>query len=476
MWEVLWDQAYRKPEAPAPAADPTFDTSGWVSSYTGAPIAEPEMREWVDHTVTRIRAHAGPGRASWRWARAWACLLFRLAPECERYVGLDFAESALEHVSAVLKSAPLPQVELLRAAADAIPDSVGRDFDVVVINSVAQYFPSADYLTRVLDEAVGRLRPGGAVFVGDLRPIEAAGAQHASVALLHAPETARAGDVRRQMDARLARDGELLISPAFFDAFVAQRPDLAVVSCNLKRGRAANELVKFRYDVVLRRQSNLGGVRLLGSPQQEEDKKRAPVTPQRISAPTGDAMQSLRSALHGNPAALVVAGLPNARVAGDLFVLDECRAAKRDLGVPELRAESSARARAALDPEDVFSLSTDYGIEVRPRPEHFGLFDASFARKDIGGLAAVARDARPSVEPGHRARATFRRSGSQGVGQAGWRAARPPAREAARFHGAERGRDPGAPAADPQREDSIATPCPHLERRVSEARRPRRGP
>ena len=255
MWEALWDQAYRKPEAPAAAADPTFDTSGWVSSYTGAPIAEPEMREWVDHTVTRIRAHAGPGRRILEIGSGMGLLLFRLAPECERYVGLDFAESALEHVSAVLKSAPLPQVELLRAAADAIPDSVGRDFDVVVINSVAQYFPSADYLTRVLDEAVGRLRPGGAVFVGDLRPIEAAGAQHASVALSLAPETARAGDVRRQIDARLARDGELLISPAFFDAFVAQRPDLAVVSCNLKRGRAANELVKFRYDVVLRRQS-----------------------------------------------------------------------------------------------------------------------------------------------------------------------------------------------------------------------------
>ena len=110
-------------------------------------------------------------------------------------------------------------------------------------------------------------------------------------------------------------------------------------------------------------------------------------------------MQSLRGALHGNPAALVVEGLPNARVAGDLFVLDECRAAKSDLGVLELRAESSARALAALDPEDVFSLSTDYEIEVRPRPEHAGLFDASFARKDIGGLAAVARDARPPSGP-----------------------------------------------------------------------------
>ena len=69
-----------------PAADPTFDTSGWVSSYTGEPIAEPEMREWVDHTVARIRAQGG--RRILEIGSGMGLLLFRLAPECERYVGL----------------------------------------------------------------------------------------------------------------------------------------------------------------------------------------------------------------------------------------------------------------------------------------------------------------------------------------------------------------------------------------------------
>ena len=34
--------------------DETFDIVGWNSSYTGQPIPEEEMREWVDQTVERI--------------------------------------------------------------------------------------------------------------------------------------------------------------------------------------------------------------------------------------------------------------------------------------------------------------------------------------------------------------------------------------------------------------------------------------
>src|ERR1043166_5652674 len=34
-------------------ADPTFNTAGWISFYTGQPIAAQEMREWLDRKVER---------------------------------------------------------------------------------------------------------------------------------------------------------------------------------------------------------------------------------------------------------------------------------------------------------------------------------------------------------------------------------------------------------------------------------------
>ena len=58
------------------------------------------------------------------------------------------------------------------ATADALPPGIGAGpFDMVVINSVAQYFPGADYLVRVIAAAVNATAPGGTVFVGDVRDL-----------------------------------------------------------------------------------------------------------------------------------------------------------------------------------------------------------------------------------------------------------------------------------------------------------------
>ena len=39
------------------------------------------------------------------------------------------------------------------------------------MNSVIQYFPDLEYFMKVLEGAVESVRPGGAVFVGDVRSL-----------------------------------------------------------------------------------------------------------------------------------------------------------------------------------------------------------------------------------------------------------------------------------------------------------------
>ena len=82
-----------------------------------------------------------------------------------------------------------PQVDAVAAARrTSWRSSRERSFDTVVLNSVAQYFPDLDYLLRVLEGAAAALRPGGRIFVGDVRSLPLAGAFHASVELARAPE------------------------------------------------------------------------------------------------------------------------------------------------------------------------------------------------------------------------------------------------------------------------------------------------
>ena len=46
---------------------------------------------------------------------------------------------------------------------------INGQFDLVIINSVIQYFPSSAYLDDVLTKATALIAPGGQIFLGDIR-------------------------------------------------------------------------------------------------------------------------------------------------------------------------------------------------------------------------------------------------------------------------------------------------------------------
>jgi SAM-dependent methyltransferase len=185
-WETLFDDTYAQDED---EGDPALLLKGWNSSYTGEPIPREEMRAWVEDTVERILA-LGPERVL-EVGSGTGLLLFRVAPHTRAYHGTDFSGVALEHIRR--HAAGLPQVSLSEREADRLDDYAGAGFDTVVVNSVAQYFPDLDYLLRVLEGAAAALRPGGRIFVGDVRSLPLAGAFHASVELARAPDDLPAG-------------------------------------------------------------------------------------------------------------------------------------------------------------------------------------------------------------------------------------------------------------------------------------------
>ena len=183
-WTRLHDETYTK----GAEAEPRFNITGWNSSYTGQPLTAGEMREQVDSTVGRILA-LRPQRIL-EIGCGTGLLLHQLAPACREYRATDFSQVAVSYVSAGLDG--LPHVEVWKAEADDF-SRAARAFDVVVLNSVVQCFPGSGYLERVLRAAVAAVRPGGHVFVGDLRSLALWEAFHASV------EVARAGsELRRE--------------------------------------------------------------------------------------------------------------------------------------------------------------------------------------------------------------------------------------------------------------------------------------
>ena len=246
-WGEVWDQTYRSTEE----TDPRFDIAGWHDSYSGAPIAADEMHEWVDETVARILA-LQPNRVL-EIGCGTGLLLYRIAPQCERYVALDVSQAALDRIGAQLRTSSLDHIELVKGEARAIGRLVDGSFDTVIVNSVAQYFPDADYLVEVITQALAALAPGGALFLGDLRSRAHAAAFAASIELFKAPADLSGEELAVRVAERVAGDEELLVDPSLFGALRTALPDIDDVWIRVKEGLFDNELTRFRYDVVLRR-------------------------------------------------------------------------------------------------------------------------------------------------------------------------------------------------------------------------------
>ncbi|NCT46291.1 MAG: AMP-binding protein, partial [Microcystis aeruginosa G11-09] len=79
-WQKIYEESYSKPQPQI--EDPTFNISGWNSSYTGQAIPPAEMREWVDQTVIRILGNQPPQRVL-EIGCGSGLLLFRVVKHCQ---------------------------------------------------------------------------------------------------------------------------------------------------------------------------------------------------------------------------------------------------------------------------------------------------------------------------------------------------------------------------------------------------------
>ncbi len=359
----------------ASVADPTFNTAGWISFYTGRPIAAQEMREWLDRTVERVKA-LHPRRV-WEIGCGTGMLLFRIAPECALYRGTDISVAALSFVHRQLLRPELrmPQVVLERRAAHEFGDiSRQQPFDLLLMNSVVQHFPDFDYLLAVLTCAVEALEPGGAIFIGDVRSFPLLEAFHASVHLCDAPDSMSCDALWDRVQKSMAQEGQLAVSPNFFTALPQRLPQISRVEINLKRGWAHNELTSFRYDVVLH----------VSGPVPFLESRWIDWSAENLN------LQRLRKILvRDQPEALGIAGIPNARVQRDVAVSRILRSGSRPATVGELRRQLGNERQGAVEPEDIWSLGNGlpYRIEVRSSQSDAGSCDVLF-RRSVDGRSA----------------------------------------------------------------------------------------
>ncbi|MES2939249.1 MAG: amino acid adenylation domain-containing protein [Pseudomonadota bacterium] len=330
-WREVWDRAYE-----TTADDPTFNISGWANSYDSQPFSKDEMRDWQKSTVDRILSYAP--RRIFEVGSGSGLMLFGLAPHATAYHAIDASEQAVELTRRHLQT--LPHVSCEHRPANKLPEVAAGAFDTVIVNSVAQYFPSANYLMSVLEWA-SRVVTDGRIFIGDVRDLSMLDVFHADIVEYQAPEGAARDELRRRVEHARHAERELVVAPEFFANLPALLPQVARVEIALRNGDYSNEMTRYRYDVTI----HVGD-----APKAKKSKAAA-----HDWSKEGMDLAALAAMLDGKAKQLAVSGIPNGRLA-DVH--------KRVSGI----VDTSFAPTEWIDPRDLKRAAAEAGYEMAMLP------------------------------------------------------------------------------------------------------------
>ena len=278
--------------------------------------------------------------------------------------------------------ADLAHVELEERTADDTAHLPEGGFDLVILNSIVQYFPGVEYLERVVQGALRLLAPGGRIFLGDLRHLELLPAFQASITLHKAIEqggSTPTPELRTRTERGVRNEEELLLSPALFTDWKTRWPQIARVEVTPKRGHARNELTKYRYEAVLFTKSD--GVHA----------SIAPTWHDAASMTRDDIAAKLQC---GSEGLIAFTQIDNARTRDDRFTqmaLSEHASQSTDTALKTatdlhaaLRSQLDIESTRTLDPEALHALAHEHGFTLRlslaaASPD--GALDAVFTRE-----------------------------------------------------------------------------------------------
>jgi len=246
-WRDVWDAAYRMRST---ETDQNGGT-GYTSTFTGEALSESDIREWADATSARVTGFS-PETVLEIGCGVGIIAQRLLAAGVQQYVGCDISKAALEtsHLKLTAGREFTGKWDLQQLPADQIYKLGDRHFDLVLMNSVVQYFPDVTYLGDVLSQAIALCRSGGVVVIGDVPPRSLKLVLGIAAAVGALPAHSSQEDVI--LKAATIGRGELWLEPFDFAELASHQTRIVAMETDLRLGKGRDEMTRYRYDVVFR--------------------------------------------------------------------------------------------------------------------------------------------------------------------------------------------------------------------------------
>lgn len=228
---LLWDMIARKGQT-------AIESSGWLRSFDQKPFTEKEMTEFTENVFTKLQTpYLNSGSASiLEIGVGSGQILRRLASHTSTYTATDITDSILDTCHRFTLE-NLAAVEYRKCFAHEI-GQLPEDYDVIIMNSIMQYFGDLEYAMTVLRSCRQKIRAKGVLFCGDIMDEDKRKALETYI-LAHS-----LGPVK------LNHDKLLFYKKSFFKE-AADLVGFSQCSISDKTYTIANELSLFRFDALL---------------------------------------------------------------------------------------------------------------------------------------------------------------------------------------------------------------------------------
>lgn len=261
FWAKVFEIQYEKiPDQ----ENATSDTSVWKSSYNGEIFSKEEMDDWLENVTSKIQKLYSLSSTVLEIGCGNGLIFSSIISNVASYTGIDIAKNALTSIAcSSLGKAYESKIRLYAMPADQI-HTIKQKFDLIIINSVTQYFPDLNYFFDILEKCEEKLNPDGTIFIGDIRSFDLAEKFYNDIAHFKFPndeEKARAYALRTKN-----KDNETLFSPFLFQNLSAVFPWIKSIEVSEKISNFSNEMSKFRFDVIIKTSGEKNVERLLSFP------------------------------------------------------------------------------------------------------------------------------------------------------------------------------------------------------------------
>ena len=365
-WKDKWDNIYHQginSEADLDLAEQNLDVAIVEQLGNQAGDVKEQTAEWLGSSIDRIKQLA-PKRV-FEVGSGAGQVMFELVAGVEQYIATDYAESAIQKLQEKIAASPatLGHVRAHVAPADDFSCLDGLKPDLVLVHSVAQYFPDMDYLVKVISEATNHMDEG-CIFLGDIQGKNTLPVHHTADQLQRTKDTATITDFKKIIANRLRLEDELTMDPAFFYRLQELIPQITGVDVQLRRGTFLNEITKYHYDVWL----YVNGSQTYADPVHTEIWQSIERTKQVLER------------YQGKPVS--IQGIPNRRTARDLTIM-ACLDKLDDtdnVGMFKARVEQPT-SRDYIDPNVLWDFARQNGYQAHVRwatDGTDGLFEAVF--------------------------------------------------------------------------------------------------